>query len=872
MFFFTVYGIIKYNLFQGGQIMKSKKIVMGILAHVDAGKTTLAEAMLYKTGKLRRAGRVDNGDTLLDTHSLERERGITIFASQAVFSVNSTEITLLDTPGHVDFSAETERTLRALDYAVLVISGLDGVQPHTRTLWKLLGYYNIPTFVFVTKMDFARLTKGELLASLKNELDGNFTDFDSNERDEELAMCRDDLLEKYLAGEKVTDAETAQLIRSRLCFPCLFGSGLKFDGVDEFLDAVDRYTLMPEYPEVFGAKVFKISHDKADRLVHLKVTGGKLSVRDTVKHGTTQSKISQIRIYSGEKYITAESVCAGTVCAVTGLDEIKNGQGLGFEASSSEPVLEPVMNYRIVLPDGCDPQSFMAKLRLLEEEEPLLHVKWNSHLQEIYVGLMGEIQTEILKSLIAERFGIEVNIDSGKVLYKETITQKVEGVGHYEPLRHYAEVHLIMEPLPRGSGLVFESKCSEDNLDRNWQRLILMHLAEKEHLGVLTGSPITDIKITLAAGRAHIKHTEGGDFRQATYRAVRQGLMQAQSKLLEPYYNFRLKVPNEYIGRAINDIRMFSGTFDPPEESDGMSLLKGKAPVITLNPYAAQVASYTGGRGSLVFENAGYDDCHNSEKIIEEAGYFPESDLENTPDSMFCAHGGGFSVKWNKVTEYMHLESCLKKEIPFTPAVNHRNLHIDDKELEAIMEREFGPVKYNLFRPKAREVQQEKHVDFEKKSQCIIVDGYNVIFAWDDLKELAEQSLESARNRLMEILCNYAAFTHYNVIVVFDAYNVAGSQANRFDYHNIHVVFTKERELGDVYIQKLVTEIGKNENVRVVTSDALIQLTSVQAGVLRMSAREFEEEVDSVHAKIGEVLKNIKEKTPKTNIGEIISE
>ena len=514
----------------------------------------------------------------------------------------------------------------------------------------------------------------------------------------------------------------------------------------------------------------------------------------------------------------------------------------------------------------------MAKLRLLEEEEPLLRVKWNSHLQEIYVGLMGEIQTEILKSLIAERFGIDVIIDSGKVLYKETITSKVEGVGHYEPLRHYAEVHLIMEPLPRGSGLVFESKCSEDNLDRNWQRLILMHLAEKEHLGVLTGSPITDIKITLAAGRAHIKHTEGGDFRQATYRAVRQGLMQAQSKLLEPYYNFRLKVPNEYIGRAINDIRMFSGTFDPPEESDGMSLLKGKAPVITLNSYAAQVASYTGGRGSLVFENAGYDECHNSEKVVEEAGYSPEADLENTPDSVFCAHGGGFNVKWNKVSEYMHLESCLKKEIPFTPAVNHRNLHIDDKELEAIMEREFGPVKYNLFRPKPQEVQQERYVDFEKKKQCIIVDGYNVIFAWDDLKELAEQSLESARVRLMEILCNYAAFTRYNVIAVFDAYNVEGSQTNRFDYHNIHVVFTKERELADVYIQKLISKIGKNENVRVVTSDALIQLTSVQVGVLRMSAREFEEEVDSVHAKIGEVLKDIKDKNPKTNIGDVISE
>lgn len=852
--------------------MSSKKIVMGILAHVDAGKTTLAEAMLYKTGKVRRPGRVDNGDTLLDTHSLEKERGITIFSSQAAFIYKSTEITLLDTPGHVDFSAETERTLRVIDYAVMVISGLDGVQPHTRTLWKLLDYYNIPTFVFVTKMDFARLTKEELINSLKTELSGNFIDFDSPECDEELAVCREDLLEKYLEGKNVDAQDTAELVRSRLCFPCFFGSGLKFDGVEKFLDAVDKYTLAPEYPDSFGAKVFKISHDKSDRLVHLKVTGGTLKVRDTVSVGSSQSKISGIRIYSGEKYITSDSASAGTVCAVTGLDDVKNGQGLGYEASSEEPVLEPVMNYRIILPDGCDPQTFMMKLRILEEEDPQLHVKWNSHLQEIYVGLMGEVQTEILKSLIAERFNIDIDIDSGTVMYKETITDKVEGVGHYEPLRHYAEVHLIMEPLPRGSGLVFDSKCSEDALDRNWQRLILMHLAEKEHLGVLTGSPITDIKITLAAGRAHIKHTEGGDFRQATYRAVRHGLMQAESKLLEPYYNFRLKVPNEYIGRAINDIRMFSGTFDPPEESGGMSVLKGKAPVIRLNSYASEVASYTGGRGSLFFENAGYAECHNSEKVIEEIGYNPDSDLENTADSVFCAHGGGFNVKWDKVTEYMHLESCLKKEIPFTPAVNHRNLRIDDKELEAIMEREFGPVKYNLYRPKAQQPQQERHVDFEKKKQCIIVDGYNVIFAWDDLKNLADQSLESARQRLMEILCNYAAYTHHNVIVVFDAYRVPGNQTKRFDYHNIHVVFTKERELGDVYIQKLVTEIGKNENVRVVTSDGLIQLTAVSAGVMRMSAREFEIEVDSVHARIGEVIKDIREKTKKTSIGEIIDE
>ena len=847
-----------------------KKTVLGILAHVDAGKTTLAEAILYKTGKVRHLGRVDKGDTVLDSHTLERERGITIFSSQAVFEHNDTQFTLLDTPGHVDFSAETERTLQVLDYAVLVISGLDGVQPHTRTLWKLLDLYNIPTFVFITKMDFARLSKEELMNSLKQELDGNFVDFCDESRDEELAVCREDLLEKYLESETLDDIDIAELIRSRLAFPCFFGSGLKTDGVDEFLDAIEKYTLPVKYPETFGAKVFKITHDRTDRLVHLKITGGALKVRDTVAIGSKQAKISGIRIYSGEKFTPVEKAEAGTVCAVVGLDDAKNGQGLGYEASSKEPVLEPVMNYRIILPNGCDPQTFLPKLKLIEEEDPLLRVKWNPHLQEIYVGLMGEVQTEILKSLISERFGVDVEIDSGKVLYKETIISKTEGVGHYEPLRHYAEVHLIMEPLPAGSGLVFESGCSEDSLDGNWQRLILMHLQEKEHLGVLTGSPITDMKITLAAGRAHIKHTEGGDFRQATYRAVRQGLMQAECKLLEPYFNFRLKIPSEHIGRAINDIRMRSGKFDPPEESDGMTLLKGTAPVITLNSYASEVAAYTGGRGSLFCESAGYAECHNSEKVIEDFGYNPESDLENTPDSVFCAHGGGFTVKWDKVPEYMHIESCLKKEIPYTPVVNHRNIHIDDKELEAIMEREFGPVKYNLYRTKKQEQPQERFVDFEKKKQYVIVDGYNVIFAWSDLKSLAEQSLESARERLMQILCNYAAFTNYNVILVFDAYKVPGSQTKSFDYHNIHVVFTKERELGDVYIQKLVSEIGKNENVRVVTSDGLIQLTAVQAGVLRMSAAEFEKEVDSVHAKIGEVLDEIKEKTPKSNIGDVM--
>ena len=677
-----------------------KKIVVGILAHVDAGKTTLAEAMLYRTGKLRKIGRVDHGDTALDTHALERERGITIFASQAVFTTDKTEVTLLDTPGHVDFSSETERTLSVLDYAILVISGLDGVQPHTRTLWKLLKAYNVPTFVFVTKMDFARKSGEEIIDNLNSELEGEFVNFGNRAAiNEGLALCSEKLMEKYLEGEEVTDSEIAEAVKVRQVFPCFFGSGLKLDGIDEFLDALDNYTIENDYPDSFGARVFKISHDpQGVRLTHIKVTGGSIKVREMIG----DEKISGIRIYSGSKFVTVDCVEAGEICALTGLTKTHNGQGLGFEASGNEPMLEPVMNYRVVLPKGCDAQTMLPKLRELEEEDPQLHVTWNSHLQEIHVGLMGEVQAEILKSIVDERFGVKIEIDSGRVMYKETITDTVEGVGHYEPLRHYAEVHLIMNPLPRGSGLKFASDCSEDTLDRNWQRLILMHLGEKQHLGVLTGSPITDMKITLAAGRAHIKHTEGGDFRQATYRAIRQGLMQAKSKLLEPWYSFRLEVPSEQIGRAINDIRMKSGEFEPPEDMGGISVLRGKAPVTSLNGYASEVAAYTGGRGRLYCENAGYDDCHDAEKVIAELAYDPEADLENTPDSVFCAHGGGFGVKWDKVSEYMHLESCLKKEKPYTPPVNRRNLHIDDKELEAIMEREFGKPKYELYRPTAK--------------------------------------------------------------------------------------------------------------------------------------------------------------------------
>lgn len=846
-----------------------KKIIAGILAHVDAGKTTLAEAMLYRTGKLRKIGRVDHGDTALDTHALERERGITIFASQAVFSTDKMEVTLLDTPGHVDFSSETERTLGVLDYAILVISGLDGVQSHTLTLWKLLRLYGVPTFVFVTKMDFARKSREEIIENLNSELDGEFVDFgDEAAMSEGLALCSESMMEKYFGGETIDEREIAEAIKLRQVFPCFFGSGLKLDGIDEFIDALEKYTIQPEYSEAFGAKVFKISHDpQGVRLTHIKVTGGSIKVREMIG----DEKISGIRIYSGAKFTTADEGKSGEICALTGLDKTHNGQGLGFESAGERPTLEPVMNYRVVLPDGCDADTILPKLRELEEEDPQLHVTWNSHLKEIHVGLMGDVQAEILKSIVAERFGVKIDIDSGRVMYKETIENKVEGIGHYEPLRHYAEVHLIMEPLPRGSGLVFRTDCSEDTLDRNWQRLILMHLGERQHLGVLTGSPITDMRITLAAGRAHIKHTEGGDFRQATYRAVRQGLMQAKSKLLEPYFSFRLEVPSEQIGRAINDIRMRSGSFDSPEESGGISVLRGRAPVTELNGYASEVAVYTGGRGRLYCESAGYDDCHNAEKVIAELAYDPEADLENTPDSVFCAHGGGFGVKWNKVGEYMHLESCLEKEKPYTPPVNRRNLHIDDKELEAIMEREFGKPKYELYRPTAKK-NDGNQTDFEmtERKSYVLVDGYNVIFAWDELKSLADTDLGAARERLMEILCNYSAYTKNNVVLVFDAYKVPGNTGERFDFHNIHVVYTKERELGDVYIEKLISEIGKNDRVRVVTSDNLIQLSAVRFGVLRMSAAEFEREVDSVHAKIGKFLDEIREKNPKTKIDEIV--
>ena len=824
---------------------ETRRVVIGITAHVDAGKTTLAEAMLYRTGQLRKLGRVDHGSAAMDSHLLERERGITIFLSQAELPLGDMEVTLLDTPGHVDFSAEMERTLSVLDYAILVISGVDGVQAHTRTLWRLLELYRVPTFLFVTKMDSGRRDRDCLMESLRHELGEGCVDFTPAARDrrmEQLATCREDALEAYLDTGMVPEELVRQLVRQRLVFPCWFGSGLKLEGIDEFLEGLARYVEPPAYPAAFSARVFKISHDaQGKRLTHLKVTGGTLRVRDAISYGGRQEKAAQLRIYTGGRFRPVDQVPAGGICAVQGLTATWGGQGLGEREEAVRPVLEPVMRYRMALPPDCDSRVLLPQLRQLEEEDPQL--RFTARDGELHVSLMGRVQAEILRSLVAQRFGVEVELDRGRVLYKETIDAPVEGVGHYEPLRHYAEVHLLLEPLPQGSGLVLATRCPEDDLDRSWQRLIMTHLREKTHLGVLTGSPVTDMKITLMSGRAHIKHTEGGDFRQATYRAVRQGLMQARSRLLEPYYAFRLEVPPEQLGRAISDVRLRSGSFDAPEEAGDMTLLRGRVPVTEFDDYAQEVASYTGGRGRLSLEPAGYGPCHNPDAVIAAADYDPEADLENTPDSVFCAHGGGFPVKWNRVAEYMHLPGCLEKPRDEEAPARRRCIRLDDAELEAIMAREFGPVRRPLYRaPEKRETLPDTGLR-EIGQRYYVVDGYNVIFDWDELHALADRDLSAARERLMDTLCGWAAFTHTQVVLVFDGYKAPGSLGEKFDYRGIHVVYTKERETGDMYIERFLQQVGKNDHVRVVTSDGLIQLSAVRTGVMRMSSAEFGRQV-----------------------------
>ena len=830
-----------------GEQAKKPHISAGLLAHVDAGKTTLSEAMLFRTGARRTLGRVDHGDAYLDTHSLERAWGITIFSKQALLATDHFDITLVDTPGHVDFSAEAERTMPILDCAILVISGTDGIQAHTVTLWRLLERYNIPTFLFINKMDLPGMEREKLLAQLQRELSPGCLDFGVgfDELSEGCAMCDEALLETYLETGMVTENNIRGLIAGRKVFPCCFGSALKLQGVDEFLDILDAYTPARTYPEVFGARVYKISRDQqGNRLTWIKITGGSLKVRESLRYvnqkgDETEEKVIQLRLYSGDKFTAPEEAKAGTLIAATGLSGTFAGQGLGAEPAGSPPVLEPVMTYRVELPKGADPAVVLPKLRQLEEEDPQLHILWNQ--DRIHVQIMGRVQLEIFRSLVQQRFGLDVTLDTGRIFYKETIENTVEGVGHYEPLRHYAEVHVLLEPLPRGTGLVFDSVCSTDVLEAPYQSLIMSHMSEKIHRGVLTGAPITDMKITLLVGKAHLKHTEGGDMRQATYRAIRQGLMQAKSRILEPWYSFTLTLPTETVGRAITDIRAMGGEFDPPENGGSLSTLKGLVPASELQDYADTVASYTQGRGRLQIALNGYAPCHNEAAVIAEAAYDPEADLENTPDSVFCAHGAGFNVKWHDVKNYMHLESGLKEEK--APEIITRNFRLDDKELEAIMEREFGPVKRPLYRAPANRPATEEITIRTPKQKCIIVDGYNIIFAWDDLAALAKEDLEAARTKLCDILSNYAGFKKCYLVVVFDGWKVKGNPGEKSQYHNIKVVFTKEGETGDAYIEALVAQIGGNYAVRVATNDGLVQLSSFRTGVLRMSARELREEI-----------------------------
>ena len=846
-----------------------KQIVLGILAHVDSGKTTLSEAMLYRAGVTRRLGRVDHKDAFLDTDALEKARGITIFSKQALLTAGDTDITLLDTPGHVDFSTETERTLQVLDYAVLVVSGTDGVQSHTETLWRLLRRYRVPTFVFVNKMDLPGMERQELLAQLNRRLGEGFVDFGAEQadRDEALALCDENLMDRMLDAGQLQDADLIPAIARRHVFPCWFGAALKLEGVDALLDGLDRYTRPAPALEAFGAKVFKVSQDEQGaRLTWLRVTGGELKVKAQLTGEADgepwAEKANQLRLYSGAKYTLTEAIGPGQVCAVTGLTKARPGEGLGAERDSDLPVLEPVLSYQVLLPEGADVHAALGKLHRLEEEEPQLHVVWNETLGEIHVQLMGEIQLEVLRSLLAERFGLAVEFGPGGILYKETITEPMEGVGHYEPLRHYAEVHLKLEPLPRGSGMQFAADCREEVLDKNWQRLVLTHLEEKQHLGVLTGSPLTDVKITLIAGRAHLKHTEGGDFRQATYRAVRQGLMLAKSQLLEPWYAFRLEVPAENIGRAMSDIQRMEGTFDPPESGEETAVLTGFAPVSTMRSYPMEVVSYTRGRGHLSLTLDGYRPCHNAQEVIAAIGYEPEHDLDNPADSVFCAHGAGFVVPWDQVRSHMHVDSGWGKSTrpeqeaaaPQRRAMAYRATLEEDAELLKIFERTYGPIKRDplaAFRP----VQKRERPDFaaeqwEIAPEYLLVDGYNIIFAWDELNALSKESLDAARHKLMDILCNYQGFQKCVLILVFDAYRVPGSPGSIEQYHNIHVVYTKEAETADMFIERVTHEIGRNRRVRVATSDGMEQIIILGHGALRVSARMFHEEVQNVEKQI----------------------
>lgn len=878
-----------------------KRFVIGILAHVDAGKTTMSEAILYETGKLKKMGRVDNRDAFLDTFALERARGITIFSKQAVFPFGDTFVTLLDTPGHVDFSAEMERTLQVLDYAVLIVSGADGVQGHTETLWRLLKRYGIPVFLFVNKMDQKGTDQETVLASLKERLDHGIVDFSgvsgnceilgtSDETAKEIATCDEALLEAYLADGSLKTADVRNAIQDRKLFPCFFGSALKLTGVREFLTSLGEFASCPDYTKDFGAKVFKISRDETGvRMTHLKITGGTLKIRDSLSPDS-EEKINQIRLYSGSKFEMLKEAEPGMVVAVTGISDTKPGQVFGSASDSVLPLLEPVLTYRILLPFGTDSHTMLRHMRMLEEEDPQLHIVWNEALGEIQAQVMGDVQMEILKSQVQERFGVEIGFGEGNIVYKETIAKTVEGVGHFEPLRHYAEVHLLMEPGEPGSGLVFEADCSEDMLDKNWQRLILTHLEEKRLRGILTGSEITDIKITLIAGRAHQKHTEGGDFRQATYRAVRQGLCEAGCVLLEPYYAFRLEVPSENLGRAMADLDRMQGEFSAPEQDGSMALLTGTAPVSTMRNYQRDVISYTKGRGRLTLSLSGYEPCHNAEEVIAASGYDFDSDLQDPAGSVFCSHGAGFVVPWNEVKQYMHVESPLAKQL--AKEQQERELKeaderlkamaadvaagsssdsrgnggsslsfYDDKELQAIFTRTYGEPKRKLvsdydsrtvIRAKnASPVKPVKEKE-EPEDEYLLVDGYNIIFAWEELSDLAAVSIDAARYKLMDILSNYKGFRKICVIVVFDAYKVPGGVEKVQKYHNIHVVYTKEAETADQYIEKVAIRIGRRYRTTVATSDGVIQLIIRSQGCILWSARDFREEIERVGKLISE--------------------
>lgn len=861
--------------------MKTKNLVVGILAHTDSGKTTLAESMLYLSGSIRKLGRVDHGDTFLDTYRLEKSRGITIFSKQAQITLPQKEVTLLDTPGHIDFSAEMERTLQVLDYAILVISGADGIQGHTQTLWKLLKRYEIPTFLFINKMDQNGTNKNTILREVQHKLSENCIDFGHGKEDdvffEQLAMCDEEMMEAYLEAGSIERFTIQNAILERKVYPCYFGSALKQEGVTELLNAVNEDMICPEYADEFGARVFKIARDEQDnRLTFMKITGGSLKVKKLLskrKAGQDESepvwseKIDQIRIYSGSQYTLANEVTAGTICAVTGLTKTFCGEGLGIEKEPEIPVLEPVLTYQVKVPSEYNIHTIFLQLCQLEEEEPQLHIVWDENLNEIHAQVMGEVQIEILKSMIQERFHVDVEFDSGSIVYKETIEEPVIGIGHFEPLRHYAEVHLLLEPLEKGSGLEFAADCSEDVLDRNWQRLVMTHLEEKKHKGVLTGSEITDMRITLIAGRAHLKHTEGGDFRQATYRAVRQGLKSAKNLLLEPVYEYRLEVPQEMVGRAMTDIQRMCGSFDTPVIEDNMAVLTGTAPVVTMRNYQREVISYTRGHGRIFCILKGYEPCHNTEEVVIQKCYDSENDLENPTGSVFCSHGAGFIVGWNEVSSYAHVDNGRTKrgqeDKQQLEAIKERRTFlegvIDQEEIEEIFARTYGNIKQKR-NGWSRTVKAPMDEAYKGNSQYssmnrnlqeyLLVDGYNIIFAWEELNELSKVNIDSARDKLMDIMCNYQGYKKCELILVFDAYKVAGGKGEIFDYHNIHVVYTKEAETADQYIEKFTHENGKKYHITVATSDRLEQMIIWGAGAKRLSAAGLKEEIEVIDQEI----------------------